>query len=157
MSRFVSYGLLLALATYPRASEAGEVCKRYCIVGYEDFCARAHRFQLNTTHQIDHVVIYVERATDDTFSYASNVQSVGARYPTKIVGFKKLKDLDNVLFNLDPDIHDQILANSDILKTFHNTAEVYIAPNTLDLASNTTLDLDGFKNVHFLSEGYDHK
>lgn len=132
---------------------AGEICKRICIEGYEDFCQRAHPYQKDTTRQIDHVVLYVERAPDGTFNFASNVLTDGAPFPSKIVGFKELKDLDNVFFNLDESFKEQAVANPDeVLKKFHNTAEVYVTPDVLTADRSPQLDTMGVANIHVIKD-----
>ena len=135
-------------------SQAGEICKRICIEGYEDFCLRAHPYQQNTTKRIDRVVLYVERAGDGTFNFASNVLTEGVKFPTKIVGFKELLDLDNVFFNLDEGFQDQLKADPDaVLKTFHDTAQIYVTPDVLKADASPQLDLNGVKNIHVVKAG----
>ncbi|SRR6266498_1778941 len=141
---------ITAILLYQASSHAGEVCKRRCIVGYSAFCERAHPYQENVTRQIDHVVLYVEKAPDGTFSFASNIQSEGVEFPTKIVGFKELKDLDTVLINLDAGFKEQVEANLDILDRFHETAEVYVTADVLKPDGSSDLDFSGVKKLHVL-------
>lgn len=146
--------LLLASAAllWNDASIAGDICKRICIEGYEGFCHRAHPYQQNTTRQIDHIVLYVERAKDGTFNFASNVLSEGVEYPTKIVGFKQLLGLDDVVFNLDDGLHDQIMAKpEEMLKTFHETVQIYVTPDVVEANRSPQLDLAGIKNIHVVA------
>lgn len=147
---FALFGaFIISLTTQPLS--AGEICRRICIDGYWDFCARAHPYQEKTTHEIDHVVLYIERAKDGTFSFASNVLSQGSSFPTKIVGFKEVVDLDNAFFNLDPTFQSQVEANSDkVLETFHDTAEVYVTADVVDPRLSPQLDTKGMKNIHVL-------
>jgi hypothetical protein len=153
--RGAAAGLALtsAIVFDPGIGHAGEICKRICIEGYEAFCVRAHSYQQNVTRQIDRVVLYVENAHDGTFSFASNVQTEGAPYPTKIVGFKEVKDLDTVFGNLDQGFFEQIVSNPDVLKTFHDTAEVYITPDVMKPDGSSDLDFSGVKKIHVLSKG----
>ena len=148
---FVYLSAFVAL-TYFHAADAGEICRLKCIQGYEDFCARAHSYQQNTTHQIDHVVLYIERAGDGTFSFASNVLSEGSPFPTKIGGFKEVVDLDNAFFNLDPSFESQVAADPDkVLGTLHDTAVVYVTPDVVDPGRLPQLDMKGVKNIHVLN------
>jgi hypothetical protein len=150
--------LLLAIAAFllcRAPSQAGEVCKRICIQGYESFCLRAHPYQQNTTLQIDHVVIYIERARDGTFNFASNVLTEGVEFPTKIVGFKELLDIDDVFFNLDQSFQDQVKADPDkVLKTFHDTVQVYVTPDVLKADASPQFDLMGVTNVHVVKASH---
>jgi hypothetical protein len=142
--------LIASLALCNVEARAGEVCKLACIEGYWDFCARAHPYQQNSTRRVDRVVLYVEKATDGTFSFASNVKSEGKDYATKIVGFSNLKDLDDVFFNLDDGFQEEVKLNLDVLKTFHDTAEVYVTPEVAD--SSSGLDFKGVKKIHIIKE-----
>ena len=151
--RAASYLPLFVAWVFCQPVLAGEVCKRICIQGYEDFCRRAHPYQQNTTRKIDHVVLYIERAGDGTFNYASNVISEGAPYPTKIVGFKELLDIDNVFFNLDQGFQEQVEARPDeVLNTFHETVEVYVTPDVMKADRSPQFDLKGVKNIHVVEE-----
>ncbi|WP_316189491.1 hypothetical protein [Bradyrhizobium sp. SZCCHNS1054] len=158
MNRFrLRVFLLTAFAVLStlQVAVAGEVCRRICIEGYFDFCERAHPYQKDTTNQIDHVVIYVERAKDGTFNYASNVLSEGAKFPTKIVGFKDLLDLDDVFFNLDEGFGDQLVAAPDkVLAIFHETAEVFITAEANEPGRSPHLDTKGIKNIHIVQSGH---
>lgn len=147
---FRSLCVLTALYFIPANVSAGEICKRVCIYGFEAFCARAHTYQANVTRAVDHVVLYIEKGPDGALSIASNVKSIGVEYPTKIVGFTELKDLDTVFINLDGSFKQQAEVDSSILERFHETVKIYVTPDVLNADGSSDFDFRGVAKIHVL-------
>jgi hypothetical protein len=169
---------LLALIVVSTAVAGRQViCKKECIDGLDDFCARSHSIVGANTTNLHHVRIYVERDSEGILRFGTNYVDMDVpashsqsdlwdvalgkktmsslndvRYPTKMVGFKELDSIEQVVVNLAGHMKDRFESGEaeTIRETMRNDMTVYVDRSVLKADGTTNLNFDGVRKIMFI-------